>query len=112
MKIDEIKIPIYGGLLIVILCDDWAVLQEKFPALLNQYEMEDQHDGYVFSNSNQYFVAFKGIPSGSVIAHEIVHLVNLVYIDRSIPLDILNDEHQAYLTEWFFKQIENFFKEK
>lgn len=111
MRFHKVKIPIYGGILNIASCESWKELKPTFfPDILNKYELDESCDGYVFDESNQFFVIFKNIPSGSVIAHEAVHLVNLLYLDRSIPLDIHNDEHQAYMIEWFFQQIENFFK--
>lgn len=113
MRSQKIKIPIYGGELIIACCDNWVILNQSFfTDILDQYTWDESCDGYVFDDSNRFFAVFKNEPSGSVIAHEVVHLVNLLFIDRSIPLDIHNDEHQAYLTEWFFKQIENFFKDE
>lgn len=40
-----------------------------------------------------------------LIAHEVVHLVNLIYIERHIELDMKNDEHQALLAGWVTGQI-------
>ena len=46
-----------------------------------------------------------------VVAHEAVHAVNNIFKSRGIKLDINNDELQAYLTEWVFEQVENYFEE-
>jgi hypothetical protein len=46
------------------------------------------------------------------IAHEIVHLKNYIYQDIGIESDRFNDEPEAYLTGWLFKQIEIFLTNK
>lgn len=40
-----------------------------------------------------------------LIAHEVVHLVNAIFSFKGIKLDTENDESQAYLTEFIFKEI-------
>jgi len=56
-----------------------------------------------------YVVAFE-YSSGSIVAHEIVHIINYIYVDCGIELDRVNDENQAYLTGWLFDEIYNFIK--
>ncbi|KAA0126457.1 hypothetical protein FY557_17560 [Chryseobacterium sp. SN22] len=110
MKEKTIKIPIYHGELTMILCSDWKAVNDKY-----SIEVLPNMDGVVFkpetdSLGTEYIVAFNRPPDGSVIAHESVHLVNLLSIDKGFRPDFYNDEHQAYLTEWFYEQIENFIK--
>lgn len=116
MRQEEIKIPLYGGEMVMVQCENWETLKLVYKSDLEKYsnQPDEQHDGYVFEaalpgGGCQYVVAFKCVPKGSVIAHECVHLVNAVYANCLIPLDIYNDEHQAYLLEWFFDQIDTFF---
>lgn len=59
------------------------------------------------SKFKSYVVAFEYF-EGSIIAHEIVHIINYIYLDIGIHLDRENDEHQAYLTGWLFNEIEKF----
>lgn len=40
-----------------------------------------------------------------VLAHEIVHIVNIIFNARGLKLDSNNDEFQAYLTGWLFKHL-------
>lgn len=110
MELEEIDIPIYGGKLVIMFCDNWSALKTVYESAIGDYELDDNCDGYVFQHDLQFVVAFNRVPKGSVIAHETVHLVNKLYRDRSMELCCRNDEHQAYLTEWFFGEIENFFK--
>jgi hypothetical protein len=72
------------------------------------------YDAVTLSNKKKlshYIVAFTS-DKGSVIAHEVVHLVNYIYQDCSMQLDRHNDEPQAYLTGWLFNKIEDFLKVK
>lgn len=62
------------------------------------------------SKYRHYVVAFE-YSSGSIIAHEIVHIINCIYLDCGIELDRINDENQAYLTGWLFDEIYKFLKE-
>ena len=116
MKKKTIKIPIYFGDFIIILDpDDWKNVNEIYQHRLGwtrpadksdeAFVFEDNHNGY-----SKYIVCFKRHSKNSVIAHECVHLVNKLFKDRGQQLDIENDEAQAYMTGWFFEQIENFFK--
>lgn len=57
-----------------------------------------------------YIVAFES-KNNSLIAHEVVHLVNYIFLDIGIELDRINDENQAYLTGWLFETIEKFLNE-
>lgn len=55
------------------------------------------HEGIKFAYSNGLTL--------SVLAHEIVHLINIIYRQKGIRLDTENDEWQAYLTSWLFKNL-------
>ena len=110
MVTKRVKIPIYYGTLIMIKVDD------NFDEVNKKYgtNADNSWAGFVFRHKTkddiQYIVVFQGKPQGSVIAHECVHLVNHTYIDRLMELDPFNDEPQAYLTSWYYAQIDNFFK--
>lgn len=47
----------------------------------------------------------KGKLNPGLLAHEVVHLVNLIFKFKGVKLDTSNDEHQAYLTEFIFESI-------
>jgi len=65
------------------------------------FKIEGQPLEVWFSAKNIKYPAF----FASVVAHECVHVVNRVYIDRGIELDKHNDEPQAYLLSFFVEQI-------
>lgn len=108
MKKKIIPIPIYYNELVIIKCEDLNEVAIK-------YKLGDvsKFGAFVFTANNknghtQYIVAFDNNADGSLIAHECVHLVNEIYIDRGIQLDRQNDEPQAYLMGWLFEQCEKF----
>ena len=116
MKRKVTKIPVFFGDFIILLDNDnWSNVNEIYSHRLNWDRPADERDeAFVFRDNyngySKYIVCFKSKPSNKIIAHEVVHLVNRLFEDRGIVLDVKNDECQAYLTGWFFEQIENFFK--
>jgi hypothetical protein len=105
MKKKTIKIPIYGGKLTIICDKDLSYLQNKYKTRdLSNYGAVTMRDDKNYKN---YIVAFECYDN-SLIAHEVVHLINYIFLDTGVELDRHNDESQAYLTGWIFKEIENF----
>ncbi len=113
MRIKKIKVPIYYGWLHIIVTDgDMKHVAEK-------YELKEDVSNYgafVWSNYvngvSQYYICLEEGCKGDLLAHEAVHLVNSVFIHIGAKLDPHNDEHQAYLTAWFFKKVRRFLKKK
>ena len=101
MKQKTIAIPIYCGKLTIILDTDLSYVEKK-------YKTKSLKDEFKYRN---YVVAFE-YSSGSIIAHEIVHIINYIYFDCGIELDRINDENQAYLTGWLFAEIDKFLNNK
>jgi hypothetical protein len=109
MKRNKIKIPIYFGFLHIVITKDFEKACKKFNidtmgndvnhwgAFCNRYTSKL---GYL-----HYQVFLKHKASAAIIAHETTHLVNMIFEDRHIKLDIKNDEPQAYLTGWVSGQI-------
>ena len=107
MRKRTIKIPIYTGELVIVLDKDLSYVQNKYKTKdLRGYGAVTIKD----ENKNRsYVVAFEGVDCG-LIAHEVVHLVNYIFLDCGQELDRVNDEAQAYLTGWLFEEIYNFIK--
>lgn len=104
----KIKIPIYFGKLIIIKAKDLTSLNKEFNT-----DIDNSFDAVTFkklkkSGSIQYIVAFNHKVHGSIISHEVCHLVNMIFKHNYISLDIDNDEPQAYLHGWLFDKIETF----
>ena len=122
-----IDIPIYCSKLTIILDNDLSYVEKKYKTkslkdfgavTLNE---KSKYRNYIVdfgavtlkekSKYRNYIVAFE-YSTGSIIAHEIVHIINYIYLDCGIKLDRMNDENQAYLTGWLFDEIYNFLNNK
>lgn len=105
MKAKTIKIPIYCGKLTIILDKDLSFVEKKYKTKsLKDFGAITYKDESKYRN---YVVAFEYV-NGSIIAHEIVHIINYIYLDCEVELDRVNDENQAYLTGWLFDEIYKF----
>lgn len=98
-----IDIPIYQCKLTIILDKDLKYITKTYNTIdLSNYGAITMR---IPNRHSEYVVAFE-YNEGSIIAHEVTHLVNYIFEDKNIKLDIINDEPQAYLTGWLFKQVE------
>jgi hypothetical protein len=105
MKKTTIDIPIYQCKLTIILDKDLSYMEKEYGTKpLGDYGAVTMRVPNKFS---EYVMGFE-YSDGDIIAHEIVHLKNYIYQDAGIELDRYNDEPEAYLTGWLFKQINNF----
>lgn len=110
MRKKVIPIPIYQSELVIIQDKNWKKVNKKYGLNASKrfgafvFKTESKY-GYV-----QYVACFDMNPSNKLIAHESVHLVNHLFEDWGIKLDLDNDEPQAYLTGWFVEQIDKFLK--
>lgn len=108
MKSKTIDIPIYRCELTMILGKDLAYVEKKYKtASLENFGAVTLKDESKYRN---YVVAFTDAKHLSNIAHEIVHIINYIFLDCGIELDRVNDENQAYLTGWLFDEIYKFLK--
>ena len=96
------KIPIYYGYLYILICDNIELIAKQYdmPGVKN-----DLHDAFVFSEGNRYYLATKQKITSGAIAHEAKHLVNKIFKDRGIGIDIENDEAECYLLGWIVRKI-------
>ena len=106
----RVSIPIYFGDLVIIYDENGWENTNK----LYSRNLDNKTEAVVFNNVKksgfiEYVVVFTKLPQSRTIAHECVHLVNFLYIDRGVELDRYNDEPQAYLIGWFYEEIEKFF---
>jgi len=109
MKITKIAIPIYYGHLRIVVTDDF---DESSKTLGIDHKGKDPNSFGAFVTTwtsgiglEFFTVFFKPDVSHMLIAHEVVHLVNSIYVHRNMELDKNNDEPQAYLTGWITEQI-------
>lgn len=109
MRNKTIPIPIYFGKLTIFLTNDWMELDMIYKIKVD----ESLYDAVVFEikDNDEYILAIKKV-EWSIIAHEVVHLVNAIYLKCGIELDRHNDEPQAYLTGWIVNEIDKHLKEQ
>lgn len=106
IHLKKIRIPLYFIDLKIIFTDNLSEIQEKY-----NFSDLSKYSAITFKNTkskdNECIVAFSEYDL-SVIAHEIVHIKNYVFRETSMKLCKDNDEAEAYLTGFLFKEIESF----
>lgn len=100
----EYDIPMYFGKLVIVQDKDGK-------RIAKEYGIDDVEKmaGCCFreekkSGRTNYVMTIFGKTTPSIIAHEAVHVVNQIFMDRYIKLDLYNDEPQAYLLGWVVEQ--------
>ena len=108
MKVRKIKIPIYFGVLEVVVAKNLrkALIKHKEP--LNGFKPEN-YDAFVWDDLSSglavYKVYIKPTANHKTVAHEALHIVNLLFNNIGAKPDLNNDEPQAYLLGWVVEQI-------
>lgn len=108
----KFKLEILHGTVNIVVKKDFKAFAEKHKL---QFRDEIQnYDAFVFQhekNRLDYYICFeKGYISLSNISHEIVHLINRIYVDHGIFQDENNDEWTAYFSGWLTKKITDVLK--
>lgn len=107
MRKNTIEVPIYCCKLTMIIDKNLSYVEKKYKTKsledFGAVTLKDEND------YRHYVVAFES-DDRSIVAHEIVHIVNHIYLDCAMELDTYNDEPQAYLTGWLFNEIDKFLK--
>lgn len=107
--ITKIRIPIYHGILRIVITDDF-IASAKALKIDDEGLNLSSFGAFVCTSTDKnketlFNVFFRPDVAHDLIAHEVVHLVNAIYISRRITLDPNNDEPQAYLTGWISGQV-------
>lgn len=98
------KIPIYHGRLHVIFTMNLKDVEKKYNLLPLDGGLE--FDGITFNYKGEYYVAFDTkYFKPHIAAHEAKHVVNDVFRDTGIALDIHNDEAECYFLGWVMRKI-------
>ena len=103
-KVTKVRIPLYHGILRIVISDDFTKSSKKLN-IDNEGHDLSMFGAFVTTSiddnrETNFNVFFAPDVEHDSIAHEVVHLVNAIYISRRITLDPNNDEPQAYLTGW------------
>jgi len=116
VKVIKIDIPIYYGYLRIIICNDFVKAAKKLN-ISDEGRNLSLYGAFVCVSRDrdsiaEFNVFFYSDVESDLIAHEVVHLVNAIFIDKGIVLCPRNDEAQAYLTGWVTKEIYKALKKK
>jgi len=108
MKKLDFNIPIYYAKVTLIITDDYKEIERLYDVKVG----DRPYEGFSFDveGEDEYVIVISNI-NWSIISHEVVHVVNMIFSQCHIELDLKNDEPQAYLTGYIIKQIEGFLKE-
>lgn len=129
MKVKNLTVPLYGGLLTFIDTVSWIEVKEEYGemAILNpeddepfaQTGMFRRMEGgtdmqcifLVVNTKYRHPVAYpKGLDE-SIVAHEAVHIKNYIFDRAGVVNCRENDEPEAYLVQWIVEQITLFLSE-
>ena len=96
-------------------CKLTVIVTQDFKAIAKRYNLAEELDienfgAFVFKDQTEYRSYVMVLEDGwrANVAHELVHVVNLIYLDCDMQLDRINDEPQAYLTGYLFDKIDEF----
>jgi len=108
VKVKNITIPIYFGTLQIVITDDIREAESKLR--LEEIESPISFCSYVISNTkpngiSRYTILIKPDASINIIVHESLHIVNMIFSERGIKHDTINDEPSAYLLGWVTDKI-------
>jgi hypothetical protein len=105
----EVEIPLYRGMLLIVLTDDINELQKHIPdfggediyahTLLVNWK-EGEGFAIVLNFKNDYRKIYNG-----TITHEAIHATNFIMQERGFVADFSNDEPAAYLAEFVVDEI-------
>lgn len=104
LKETIIPIPIYYGEIVLVQADNLSKISNKYKLpSLKQYGAacfrKVDKEGYV-----KYYMAVDMDVTHGLISHEATHIVNMVFKDKHIKIDIHNDEPQAYFMGWVVEE--------
>lgn len=102
------KIPIYFGELHVFVSEDFNKINKDFKLNITQHIINHEAICGEFNKSNgytRYFLLIHKDVTDKIIVHESKHIVNFIFNDRQISLDLINDDPECYLLGWIFSKI-------
>jgi hypothetical protein len=112
------NVPIYATRLHIVvtndLCKDKEEINRRFHQNFgedfNSLGLSEERGGHLFVliNVAKHKKIFKkdwDVELVATITHESVHLCNMLFKVIGAKTDLKNDESQAYLTDWFAKEI-------
>lgn len=108
-----IELPLYQGVFVLHMVDDIEALDKEYKLELRN---DAEFDAVTFTapeSNNNWFgfhIAFlTKETSPGIIAHECLHVLNLIFDRVGIRYDQYNDEPAAYLMKWLVNNVHVFF---
>lgn len=102
----KIPIPIYRGYLLIHIGRPSDKLIKKY-----HIEVEPDHLAAVHDLDEGVLVWFTETTfEASIVAHEAIHIKNIVFDQIAAKPDFDNDEYEAYFVEWVVETIEKVYK--
>lgn len=103
MKIMKFKIPIYFGWFQVVVTDNFKEAEKRLR--ITGDTPDELYDAYTVRTNSAYTLVIKPNLKPSAIAHEGLHVVNMLFEDRGVKLSTDNDEPSAYMLSWVVDKI-------
>lgn len=101
-----VKIPIFYGKLIIIVTEDLTCLNDKFNIKVDKTYEAYSYNHITNQGNSEYYAVFRnGKIDIQTVVHECVHIANYIFRHNGMDGSINDDECQAYLTSWIFKEI-------
>lgn len=108
MKELKFKVPIYNSNVVYIETDDFIDYYKKIKV---SYDNTDNDCyGLAFRGPKSYIILVKTSHKDdwSVIAHEALHVSNMILNSRGVEIDTSNDEASAYLMSYIIEKIQKY----
>jgi len=104
----DVKVPLYGGWIFIVITDE----KTPYEAAKRHFKVDNKeiikNDAVVLASTDNdmvYPIIFSRNLTPGIIAHEAKHVVNKIYNDIGIFLDVKNDEPETYLLSWIVNRI-------
>lgn len=109
MKVFKVDIPIYHGYLRIVVAKDFMKAAKKLNVPDEGNDL-NRFGAFVCTSEDDlgyecYNLFLRKDIGNDLIAHEVVHLINAIYVRKKIKLCPNNDEPQAYMTGWITNEI-------
>lgn len=97
----KIKIPIYNFIIDFTVFDEWKEITKWYD------NTEDEREGFVLTDIYHPNIIKMFTNSGyrNNIVHEIIHIKNQIFSIIGQKVDTDNDEAEAYLVEYLYKEL-------
>lgn len=110
MKSKRVEIPIYFGSLVMYKSNKWKKIEKKYNLDSTQGFLAFAFSVQQKNRASQYVVCLPKKCDASVLAHEALHITNLILKERGVYVSLEEDEAQAYLLGWVIKELNKFLK--